>query len=403
MAASPILTRTRFALAVAGIGCLSAAGLAFNGDPESAGAMALIAGVLTLGVLVWLERGPHRRLLDLRLTMNSFASGGTSSIPTQGKDEFGDMGRAFEYLVNALHNREARLADQLSFQRTLLDTIPNPVYFTDLDGRFLGCNLAFEPVIGRSRETVAGHLFGDLVDPETARIHDDALAKLKSEDGLLVFESSMTFANGDERHVLYLKDLFRQGDGQTAGCVGALVDITDRKTMEEELRTMATTDALTGASNRRHFFDLGEEALLRAHRYGNPMSVLMIDADKFKSVNDTHGHDVGDLVLKKLAKICRDHARATDIFGRLGGEEFAFVLTETEVDGAVEFAERLRQDLASQRIPLEGSVDELSFTVSIGAVQFRDESDDTLEDILKRADHALYAAKESGRNRVVKG
>lgn len=402
MAATPLVNRMVVAIVAAAGASLGGGALVFAGETEAGGVLALGGGLCALGLLVWLRVGPLFRLLRLRKTMNLFASGGTGNIPTSGQDELGDMGRAFEYLVTALHNREARLADQLSFQRTLLDTLPNPVYFTDLKGNFLGCNLAFERVIGRPRESVEGEAFQALVPDETARIHQRALDRLTAEKNLLVFETSLMFADGEERHVLYLKDLFRHGDGEIAGSVGAWVDITDRKAMEEELRRMATTDALTGATNRGHFYTSGEEELLRAHRYGHPMTVLMLDADKFKSVNDTHGHTVGDTVLCRLSDVCQGHVRATDIFGRLGGEEFAFVLPETDTAGGVEFAERVRKDLEAQRIPLETGGD-LSFTVSIGVSQFKPDEDDTLEDILKRADEALYKAKDGGRNRVKTG
>ncbi len=176
-------------------------------------------------------------------------------------------------------------------------------------------------------------------------------------------------------------------------------DISERLRVENELRRLATTDSLTGLTNRRQFLSLAENELARLHRYGRPMAVLMMDVDHFKAINDTHGHAAGDQALVTLAETCRAELRDTDHLGRLGGEEFAIVLTETPLPQAVEVAERLRQRLGSVfvRRPGGGS---FRFTVSIGLTDARS-SDRSIERALARADHALYQAKHSGRNRVI--
>lgn len=190
----------------------------------------------------------------------------------------------------------------------------------------------------------------------------------------------------------------RGGPMPGGGFVATYTDISQRKALEEQLRRLATTDELTGAGNRRHFMGLTVKEFDRARRYGHPLSVLMLDADRFKRVNDTYGHKVGDEVLKALADVCRRLERETDIFGRLGGEEFALTLPSTDIAGAAAFAERLRKAIGEARVPV--STGHLSFTVSIGAAQLND-GDGTVDDLLARADECLYAAKQSGRNRVV--
>lgn len=177
-------------------------------------------------------------------------------------------------------------------------------------------------------------------------------------------------------------------------------DITERKRFESELRHLATTDPLTGLANRREFLAAAERELVRVRRYGRPAAVLMFDVDHFKRINDTHGHAAGDEALRRIAAVCRDLLRETDIIGRLGGEEFGILLPETDVGAGREAAERLRAALAGIEIPRPGNGGILRLTVSIGVAGCA-AGDGRIEHALKRADAALYRAKAQGRNRVV--
>lgn len=180
---------------------------------------------------------------------------------------------------------------------------------------------------------------------------------------------------------------------------GVLSDITDRKRMLEELRQLATIDSLTGLYNRRHFLELCERELHRTRRYRLDVGLLMVDVDHFKTVNDTHGHDIGDQVLRLIARLCRDNLREADVLGRLGGEEFAALLPHASLREAGEVAERLRGAIAETAFPLpDGQM--LRFTISIGACAVAAETG-TTGDLLKAADRALYIAKRDGRNRVM--
>lgn len=187
-------------------------------------------------------------------------------------------------------------------------------------------------------------------------------------------------------------------------------DVSERKRVESELRRMATTDPLTGLNNRRRFLELAEVEMARLRRYGRPVLVLMLDIDRFKAINDSHGHATGDRALVRLAEVCRSELRDTDHIGRLGGEEFAIILPETPLASACEVAERLRHRLALADVPLndlpldpadlgQGCI---RMTVSIG-VAMSGEDDACIERALGRADRALYEAKAAGRNRVVIG
>ncbi|MGN7613844.1 diguanylate cyclase [Magnetococcales bacterium HHB-1] len=172
------------------------------------------------------------------------------------------------------------------------------------------------------------------------------------------------------------------------------------KKANKELVRLATTDPLTGAFNRRHFLELSQKEISRAVRYHTPLSVMMVDIDHFKKINDTHGHDKGDEALIETVKVSLDLLRDEDIFGRLGGEEFAILLPETPAsDGGMDVAERLRLGLSGIYIPLkEGS---FNFTVSIGLAEVKAYEGEAFEEALKRADQALYLAKNQGRNRTV--
>jgi diguanylate cyclase (GGDEF)-like protein len=167
----------------------------------------------------------------------------------------------------------------------------------------------------------------------------------------------------------------------------------------EVLRRLATTDPLTGAFNRRHYMDLMSREQRRADRYGTVYSVLMIDIDHFKRVNDTHGHQIGDQAIQAMADACKRTMRPTDIVARYGGEEFIITLTHTEAAGAVKVAERLRQAVADIVLPTDHGA--LQFTISIGVSTYAKPS--RLEQIIGAADEALYAAKKGGRNRVCLG
>ena len=165
----------------------------------------------------------------------------------------------------------------------------------------------------------------------------------------------------------------------------------------EQMRQMAITDTVTELHTRRHFTSLGVSEVERAQRYDRRLSVLMVDIDHFKRVNDTYGHNAGDQVLLAVAKICREALRATDIVGRWGGEEFAIVLPEADRDGASLIAERIRRMVAEMEIP--SGPQRIRVTVSIGVATLSKQRS-ALEVLIDCADRALYMAKQGGRNQV---
>jgi diguanylate cyclase (GGDEF)-like protein len=187
--------------------------------------------------------------------------------------------------------------------------------------------------------------------------------------------------------------------GSHAVRILTLVDVTAMASVLGELRTQAHTDLLTGTLSRRRFQEVLEIEISRSRRHGHSLSLLMMDLDHFKSVNDTFGHDAGDRVLMAVADSCREVIRGSDALGRLGGEEFAVLLPETGPMGARVAAERLRQRIEAQRVTTsDGSV--IQVTVSIGVASADPAEPAELAALLDAADRGLYRAKQSGRNRV---
>jgi two-component system cell cycle response regulator len=173
--------------------------------------------------------------------------------------------------------------------------------------------------------------------------------------------------------------------------------VADLQKAQDELARLASTDALTGLYSRRRWFELANAELTRYHRYDRPLSLLMLDIDHFKDVNDLHGHEAGDEVLRRFAELLRRQCRQPDVPGRVGGEEFAMLLPETAAAAAAEVARRITEQFRLLEVPRPQGL--IRSSCSIGVAEATP-GDDTVEAILRRADLALYQAKRNGRDRV---
>ncbi len=174
--------------------------------------------------------------------------------------------------------------------------------------------------------------------------------------------------------------------------------ITQLQSEKDRLEELAYSDPLTGLSNRRFFLEETKRAIEYARRYGEPASVLMLDIDNFKLINDEYGHDVGDIALKKLAEVIKRNIRGSDIAARFGGEEFVVFLPRTDERGAELVAERIRRDFKKDPIKVDNR--EVLTTVSIGVAEL--DREDDIEDLIKKADTALYRAKKTGKDKVIR-
>jgi len=168
-----------------------------------------------------------------------------------------------------------------------------------------------------------------------------------------------------------------------------------------QARRLAKVDALTGLLNRRSIFEAGERELLRAQRYAEPFSLLVIDLDHFKAVNDRHGHLIGDVLLKKVARRMKSALRRSDLIGRPGGDEFIILLVRTTAQEAVLTAERLLGALRERPYRMNGALHRI--TASIGVASVTEDAPTTLQNLIHRADEAMYAAKQKGGNQVQQG
>lgn len=193
-------------------------------------------------------------------------------------------------------------------------------------------------------------------------------------------------------------------DGRTVRMEIA-TDISALKNTEQKLleakklaEARASQDELTNLNNRRAFFEQGEQLFKQARRYRHPTSVMMIDIDHFKNINDNHGHSGGDSVLKAIAPLLQKSIREADILARIGGEEFAVILPQTSIEEASNLAERIRQKIEEASIVHDGLP--IKITASFGISACMSTEDDDLEKMMARADDALYIAKKKGRNQV---
>lgn len=202
--------------------------------------------------------------------------------------------------------------------------------------------------------------------------------------------------DGHRVDVEFVSNRYREGDADVIQC--NIRNIAQRKHQQAELQRVANTDDLTGLANRRHILSAAVDELKRAQRYRRPLSLLILDIDHFKRINDTCGHAIGDRALRVFADTCQRVIRDADLIGRLGGEEFIVLMPETPQQAAVDAAERLRAEIAAIKL-LPDREDCPTSTVSIGVAttQFGDEP---LNSLMMRADDQLYRAKETGRNRV---
>jgi diguanylate cyclase (GGDEF)-like protein/PAS domain S-box-containing protein len=289
-----------------------------------------------------------------------------------------------------------RIAEELE---DLYENAPCGYHSLDAEGMVLRMNRTELDWLGYERDEIVGKkCYFDLSPPESKAEREQSFKKLLSQSALQDHVTVLQRKDGSILPVSIHASTVVDSDGNYVQSRSSVVDITERRQLEQKLERQAQTDVLTGLCNRRHFYSLGKKELSRTHRLGTTLSVLMIDIDRFKSINDTYGHDVGDQVLMAMAQACTPQLRENDLLARLGGEEFAVLLPDTQIATAEQVANRLRETLAQMAIPLAGG-NFVSFTVSAGVAALADPQDG-LDTLLKRADVALYRAKRSGRNRV---
>lgn len=373
----------------------------------------LLAGLVVSLLLARSLAGPVRAVRDAAVKV---AEGDLDQrLNLARDDELGDLANAFDRMTARLNHTytalQAEIGEREKAERemaaqarraieseielnTLIESTDDFIWFVDREGRLVLWNSAVAAYLARrGRPPVRkGISAAEMLPADKAAAWEELYRRTLSGE-----RPSVELALADGRHQTFsFSPMIR--DGEVTGASVFSRDITARRAMERQLERLASTDPLTGANNRRQFMARAAEEWERSGRYDTPLSLLMIDIDRFKSINDTHGHAVGDAVLKAMVAEALAVLRTTDLLGRLGGEEFAILLPQTPPAAAAHTAERLRHALSRVATPTDGGP--LHFTVSIGLAARAGESD-SVEDCLKRADGALYRAKTEGRDRVM--
>ena len=276
----------------------------------------------------------------------------------------------------------------------VFDIIQDPVMVLDKYNHLADFNRAAANVF----KNITPKGIGTRIDDLLIRHPKLSLALVDNED----LNKEVQIIESDTRHFFDTRMVpIKNSKSKQLGKLVIFHDVTSQRQLLDRLKTLATRDDLTGIFNRRHFMDLSREEIARAKRYGHPISLIIMDLDNFKQINDAHGHQAGDEVLRSFARLLSNSLRSFDILGRYGGEEFALALPETTPENGLKMAERLRRNLNDHRIPYLNKV--LSITASFGLAGISAQDDIDLDTLLYRADKALYRAKNKGRNRVEAG
>lgn len=266
------------------------------------------------------------------------------------------------------------------------------------DGRVKFCNSMAFQLTGYSREELLDAQMGRFIHPEDRiQVQEKYQRRIKGEAVENRHQFRLLCKDGSVR-VVETSGVTIEWDGKVS-TLNFMEDITQRKRLEDELQRQAKTDDLTGLFNRRYFVERAEAELARQQRYGGNCSLLMLDIDHFKNVNDSYGHAVGDVALQRISMLCMKMRRESDLVGRVGGEEFAILLIETDCRTSLQVAERLRQVIEEDEFYTDQG-DRIVLTVSIGVSERQDQTQ-SFASLMVQADKALYEAKRNGRNKVV--
>jgi diguanylate cyclase (GGDEF)-like protein/PAS domain S-box-containing protein len=294
-------------------------------------------------------------------------------------------------------NLQKMIKSQQNLLNAVLDNADAYIYMKDIDRTFQYVNSKVAELFGDSAENIIGKKDTDVLSIKVAEHFHLSDKKVFETNEKQVIEESSEDESGELRHYISTKIPY-QLEGGVPALIGFSTDVTELYALKEEFRKQANTDSLTELYNRRYFIDHAEREFYRAKRHLRIVSLISIDIDHFKNINDSYGHPAGDKVLISVAKCLLPCIRQEDILARIGGEEFSILLPETTLQSAKAVAERIR--LNQSNLSLEGEWNgKITLTVSIGVTCIRFE-DDTFDDFFTRADKALYQAKALGRNHV---
>ncbi|MDF2490027.1 MAG: putative sensory box protein [Pseudomonas sp.] len=313
---------------------------------------------------------------------------------------------AAQTLLALLHaqGEVARLTERERLYSSLLDSVNAVLWAFDWESRqVLYVSPAYERIFGRPASLVLADFneWRDSIYPDDLDYAEHSMAQVLVNGAVEDREYRIITGDGQVRWLSDKCFINQQNEpGQRVIIVGIAEDITEKKQLEGELQRLATTDVLTQSSNRRHFFDCARQAFDKAREEGEPLAFLLLDIDDFKQINDSYGHQEGDQVLQRIADSGKAVLRRGDLFGRIGGEEFAAVFPGCTAQVAEQIAERLQREI--QRLSFSHGQQVYGVTVSQGLTGLGDE-DASLDVLFARADAAMYQAKRQGKNQIVRG
>lgn len=298
-------------------------------------------------------------------------------------------------MQNSLNSLNRELADSESKYRGVFENVTEGIYRCGRDGSFIEVNPSLACMFGFSRVEDFLERLPNIRLLFAAEEDYAQYRKVLASQTVRRREVRAAPEGGNELWVELSASLMGNAEDGEDTVVGVMTDVTERRYMLEEMCRLARTDSLTGLWNRAYFMELANREAARSRRNGTSLSLLILDLDYFKGVNDTHGHDVGDRALIETVGRMRASVREIDVVGRYGGEEFVVLLPDADTSAACSVAERILHNLRSE--PVDCGAVRLHLTASIGLTSMMVEDD--LDALLKFADIALYAAKKKGRDR----
>ncbi len=325
----------------------------------------------------------------------------------ESREDLARINAGLELEIEERKRAQAALAEREAHYRKLTETMKDVVWTLDTQTLlFTYVSPSVERLRGFTPEEIMAHPLDAALTPREAIALKQTIRDNRQEFLAGKIDETMYFTSEVEQihkngSPIWTEAIVRYVRNEKTGAVelhGVTRDISDRRALRLELERQATTDSLTGIANRRHFISLAQKEIDRCTRHGCAICLLMLDIDHFKKVNDSFGHATGDLAIQAVAQTCGTELRNSDLLGRMGGEEFAILLVETDQQRAYGVAERLRSLVQDIQLFTQNK-DRVRLTVSIGLTEKRHGEQD-LSEILARADAALYKAKNSGRNRV---
>lgn len=305
--------------------------------------------------------------------------------------------------LDELINLKKKLKESEEHHRLLIENASDIISTVNLEGEFTYISPSVERMTGYTADEVLNHFLEiNYFLPETLKVLERTLALVKrtvargQRFDSVRFEQMQHTKSGQILWTDTVLSGVYDESGQLKELLAVSRDITEQVRLREEIIRLSQTDKLTQLYNRSRLEDLLEDECKRANRSDQPFAVIFLDVDHFKWINDRFGHQAGDLVLNELSTVLLDNIRQTDRVGRWGGEEFFFILPDTDAAGALLFGEKIRLKIARHQFPNPAHI-----TASLGVAVYQGQG--TLIDLIARADAAMYAAKKAGRNQVQLG